>query len=198
MSTAAAAVTLFDAAAGNDAAAIPGHTAYALRTSPSGWQVVNRRTGRTLSGWVQPDGRREYRLVDDAGIRVTRSLAALVLTVFDRPRRPGEFALHANDDASDDRLANLRWGTPADNGLDRANNGRIRGRALTEADVAEIKRRVAFGERHADIAADFGVIRQSVSHIATRHRHAEVKSAPIVVTLMTAEAVTGAGELEVA
>ena len=47
----------------------------------------------------------------------------LVLEAFVGPCPPGMVACHANDDASDNRLENLRWDTPRENNLDKVRNG---------------------------------------------------------------------------
>lgn len=47
----------------------------------------------------------------------------LVLDAFVGPREVGEEARHLNDDPSDNRLANLAWGSRSENGFDRVRNG---------------------------------------------------------------------------
>jgi hypothetical protein len=61
------------------------------------------------------------------------TVLSLVLITFVGPRPLGAFGLHNNDDPSDNRLSNLRWGTPAENAADRMVNGGQR-----------------FGDRHHD------------------------------------------------
>lgn len=48
----------------------------------------------------------------------------LVLIAFVGPRVPGMVGRHLNDNKDDNRLANLAWGTPADNVADRCRNGK--------------------------------------------------------------------------
>lgn len=48
----------------------------------------------------------------------------LVLEAFVGDAPPGTQACHWNDDPEDNRLENLRWGTPAENKLDSVRNGR--------------------------------------------------------------------------
>ena len=48
----------------------------------------------------------------------------LVLEAFVGEAPPGTQACHWNDDKEDNRLENLRWGTPTDNSLDSVRNGR--------------------------------------------------------------------------
>jgi hypothetical protein len=52
------------------------------------------------------------------------SVHRLVLEAFVGPRPDGMECCHANDDPLDNRLANLRWDTPANNKIDMLNNGR--------------------------------------------------------------------------
>lgn len=47
----------------------------------------------------------------------------LVLEAFVGPRPPGLVALHGNDIGTDNRVGNLRWGTPSENQYDRVENG---------------------------------------------------------------------------
>ena len=53
----------------------------------------------------------------------TRVVHRLVLEAFVGEAPPGTEACHWNDDPEDNRLENLRWGTRADNALDRVRNG---------------------------------------------------------------------------
>ena len=48
----------------------------------------------------------------------------MVLETFVGPRPEGHEVLHANDDQSDNRLENLRWGTHVENCQDRRRNGK--------------------------------------------------------------------------
>lgn len=68
--------------------------------------------------------------------------------------------------------AHLETGTPAENFGDIIKRNRLargsRRSRLTDDDVREIRRRVAAGERQADVADSFGVSRANVSYIVTR------------------------------
>lgn len=48
----------------------------------------------------------------------------LVLEAFEGPCPPGMEALHADDDPSNNRRTNLRWGTRSENTIDKVRNGR--------------------------------------------------------------------------
>lgn len=56
--------------------------------------------------------------------RSTGYVHMLVLEAFIGPRPEGMWALHWDDDKRNNRLDNLRWGTPSDNNLDAVRNGR--------------------------------------------------------------------------
>lgn len=70
----------------------------------------------------------------------------LALLAFVGPCPAGMQARHLNDDRHDNRIENLRWGTPLENAADARRNGIRRtgernGRSkLTEGDVKEIRR----------------------------------------------------------
>lgn len=55
--------------------------------------------------------------------RKTHFVHRLVLEAFVGEAPPGTHGCHWNDDPQDNRLENLRWGTPADNALDKVRNG---------------------------------------------------------------------------
>lgn len=74
----------------------------------------------------------------------------LVLEAFVGPAPEGTEALHWNDDASDNSLVNLRWGTASENMRDRVRNGRhhnarkvncLRGHTLTGRNLLPAKTR---------------------------------------------------------
>lgn len=55
--------------------------------------------------------------------RKFRAVHALVLEAFVGPRPAGMHGLHWNDVPNDNRLENLRWGTPSENKYDEVRNG---------------------------------------------------------------------------
>lgn len=77
-------------------------------------------------------------------------------------------ACHRNGDQIDNRLENLRWGTPQENADDRIRHGtQARGEdsaqaKLTEADVLEIR---ASALSQSALAARFGVCQSRISLI---------------------------------
>jgi len=92
----------------------------------------------------------------------------LVLLAFRGQPKPGQEARHLNGDQLDNCLANLAWGTPAENHADQLRHGtRV---SLTEDQVREIERRAWAGESLSALAAAFGVGQTQVGRIK---RHEE-------------------------
>lgn len=81
-----------------------------------------RRAGRLIRPFITPNGRRTVHLCRDAKSS-PRTVYALILEAFVGPAPEGHEACHANGDAKDDRLANLRWDTKSANTLDMVRHG---------------------------------------------------------------------------
>lgn len=92
------------------------------------WEVSDRGEVRTveghkpLVGYLTWHGYRKLALRKD-GIRHRFYLHDLVLSAFDRERSPGEICRHLDDVKLNNRLENLRWGTPSENQRDAVRNG---------------------------------------------------------------------------
>jgi NUMOD4 motif/HNH endonuclease len=103
----------------------------------------------------------------------TRLVHQLVLEAFTGPCPPGQEARHGPGGALDNRLANLCWGTKAENEADRVRDGTTnRGERqwsarLTREQVTECRRRYAAGEGQGVLAAEFGVSGPTVSNAIT-------------------------------
>jgi DNA-binding XRE family transcriptional regulator len=157
---------------------------------------VGRRhpvTGRLLKPVINIDRKRNkpYRI---RGVRIRfddgrtrwRTVAVLMLEAFVGPRPyPKAVARHLNDESLDDRLENLDWGSPPDNGRDAVLNGhhpRRRGSSngcakLTEADVLEIQAAYAAGGvTQRELAEQYDVSTGTINHILTGRnwRHVQV------------------------
>lgn len=97
---------------------------------------------------------------------------AVLLAWVGPPPHHGAQGRHLNDEAADNRVGNLAWGTPLDNAHDKIRNGRQqRGEAsgtakLTETQVLEIRRRHP-GESLRALAAEFGVSHTAIRNAAT-------------------------------
>lgn len=92
----------------------------------------------------------------------TRYIHVLVALAFIGPRPPKHDVCHANGDNTDNRVENLRYGTRSENNEDMVRHGK---RWLPVSTVHEIRRRVAAGERQADVGRALGVKHGTVSDI---------------------------------
>jgi hypothetical protein len=116
-----------------------------------------------------PGGYAKYLLYDGAGYE-NRYGHELVLTNFVGPRPFGAQACHNNGIKTDNRLANLRWDTPAANQEDRESHGTGRRgkphptKTLTRREV-RIIRALAGAMSHGDIGRLIGRPRTTVSDI---------------------------------
>ena len=95
-----------------------------------------------------------------------------VMLAFVGPRPPHLEILHGDDDKTNCRLGNLRYGTRLQNVAEAVARGRVtRGEKsasakLTVCDVADIRRRV--GEPQQDLAQEFGCTFSNISAIQLR------------------------------
>ena len=85
--------------------------------------VMRRIPGREMKPSRDSAGRRRVVLTAPTGKR-TKLLSREVLLAFEGDPPEGKpFSLHGNGDPSDNRLCNLRWGSPQDNADDKARHG---------------------------------------------------------------------------
>lgn len=152
--------------------AVPGHPGYEVSDRGRIRSYRNRQghaspTPRLLSpGIVQG-----YRHIKLGRSRQTK-VHILVLEAFVGPRPDGMVCRHLDGNPMNNRLSNLRWGTPEENYADRHlhgthNTGSRNGRAvIDERGAAAIREHLALGEKQAAIARDFGVSRGIVAHIS--------------------------------
>lgn len=73
-----------------------------------------------------PIGSHGYRAVvlNAGGTTRTFTIHGLVARVFIGEPAPGQVVCHNDGDKANNAVANLRWGTPSDNGLDTVRHGR--------------------------------------------------------------------------
>lgn len=110
-----------------------------------------------------------------AGKKTFKKVHRLVCEAFLGPRPSGMVTRHGPGGQLDNRLANLSYGTPAQNHQDKIRDGTFRygtsrgerhGMAkLTAAAVAEIRRRHAAGEIQVSLASEYGVTQAAISRI---------------------------------
>lgn len=87
---------------------------------------------------------------------------------------------HLNGNNRDNRPENLKWESHSDNhrrkvehGTDDAGWKNSRAK-LSADDLVNIRRRLEMGDKHKDIADDYGVARATISKINNRSRYASV------------------------
>ena len=94
-------------------------------------------------------------------------ISRLVLTAFDRAATAGEQTCHVNQDAMNNALWNLRWGSQSDNWDDSKRHGtRRRSSKLPIKDVSALRARMADGESASAVAPDFGISDTQARNIA--------------------------------
>lgn len=132
----------------------------------NGRERESRLLGRTLRC-----GYRSVTLRRDGKQRV-EYVHALVLLTFVGPRpTPNHEGLHENDIRDDNRLSNLRWGTPRDNADDRLAHGTVLrgeshpGAKTTAAIVGQVRELLARGYSDTAIGEALGIGRASVWQI---------------------------------
>lgn len=143
------------------------------RTRPG--RRVRRLKGRMLKPYIGKGSSWNYPVVGllRDGVEKSRLVHHLVLEAFIGPRPEGQEARHGPAGKTDASLANLCWGTRAENIADRLrdgqdNNGERGGRAkLTWEAIEDIRRRVAAGETQRSVARRYGVTFQNISIIVS-------------------------------
>ena len=131
---------------------------------------IRRFPGRLLKGDRDKDGYIHV-LLHCAPSKERKAVHQLVLEAFVGPCPPGQECRHLDGKRARNALDNLCWGTPAENGQDRADhNSMPRGEGHHKArlrviDVLEIR---ASEERGVDLSSRFGVSAAQISSIRKR------------------------------
>lgn len=106
------------------------------------------------------------------GSEITRTVHRLVAEAFHGPHPVGMEVRHLDGDKTNNRAANLAWGTRRENDDDKIRHGantpgtKNAMAKLNEDLVYCIKERLASGARDSDIAAELGVSRGTINNIA--------------------------------
>lgn len=113
---------------------------------------------------------------------VTRTVHQFVIAAWRGPSPgPGYVIRHLNGDPADNRIENLSWGTRRENALDAVRHGthpsgeRHPIAKLTEDQVRDAKRRMAYGESGNALAKELGVSRQAMYNIRNGKTWAHVE-----------------------
>ena len=116
---------------------------------PGGGEMVYPHRGRVLRSGACGGGYLKVTLSVE-GVQRNAMIHTLVAITFIGPRPDGHVILHANGDRLDNRLANLSWGTPAQNGADMVRHGTnywrnkkvcLRGHPLADPNLVEYQKR---------------------------------------------------------
>lgn len=112
---------------------------------------------------------------------IKRYVHRLVLEAFVGKSRPGEEARHLNSDCRDNRLANLCWGTPAENSADMVKAGRqSMGESrpcakLNDEAVRSIRLRWHPRASRKALAAEYGVSGSTIYNVTSGRRWCHVQ-----------------------
>lgn len=99
------------------------------------------------------------------------SVHQLVLRAFKGPPGPNEEGCHDNGIRNDNRLSNLKWGTPTQNNADRRTHGTLPvgekhpGAKINEATARQIKIRLKDQPRSSALAKEFSTSKYIVDAI---------------------------------
>lgn len=146
------------------------------------WLKVDKRGPEDCWLWTAATNARGYGVMRPTGERSGPPVKAhRVSLMLAGVEVAGLVVRHSCDNPPCVNPAHLSVGTPADNSADRNERGRTAHGSrsgtskLTEAQVAEIRRRTAAGELHRLIAAEYGVSRSSITRIANDQGWAHVQ-----------------------
>ena len=163
-----------------DARQIPEHPGYFCTPDGDVWST-KRGSPYRLSHWKGQHGYIKVTLHCECWQvpNAPHSVHRLVLMTFDRMPKEDELARHLNGKPTDNRLENLLWGTPKENGRDRRRHGTVLGEdnpnaKLTWNDVAAIRRRYGLGGvTQSALGHEYGVARSTISQIISGQRWRE-------------------------
>jgi hypothetical protein len=159
---------------------IPGLEGYYAKRDGTIWSTRWGRSGRSRRIWFAPkqlqpllscgNGYAFVWIKDGARLR-KMSVHRLVLLAFRGLPQPGQETRHRDGDRTNNRLGNLRWGTPRQNARDKVRHGTsrkgvanhmLRGERhhqakLTREQASNIRERARRGASHTRLAREYGV-----------------------------------------
>ncbi len=157
-----------------------GFPGYRIGSNGSVWTLhKGRGRGGLLDAWKKMTGR-NYKGYKRAVFvignrRIKRFIHRLVLLAFVGPCPEGMQSCHRNGKRDDNRLENLRWGTPQSNSDDKRAHGTVcRGKTnamskLSESIVAEIRKLHSIGDyNQRELGEKFGVSHRTISSLILR------------------------------
>lgn len=161
---------------------IPGYGGFYEASDQGRIRSVDRialtKTGKTrhYRGRVRKPYIERYASVNLArdGDHKTNLVHHLILKAFVGPCPEGMECLHENGDSIDNRLENIRWGTPAENGKDRIRLDEIPcgerhyASRLTEGQVRDIRRKHSEGVSQHQLGRDYDHHVMTISAIVHR------------------------------
>lgn len=135
---------------------------------------VRSQAKEVLRTSINPDTGRECVTLWNRGKPRTETVHRLVLMAHEPTSDPSLEVCHRNGDKTDNRLANLRWGTRSENQRDKVRHGSRGGpQRLTSDQVDEIRALRRNGVTQQAIADRFGISRSLVSLIDSGRAWAE-------------------------
>lgn len=157
-----------------------------IRTKPDAIDAIGRKryAGRVMTPTVIRGGYLKVGLRPNAGSGLKNIIVhRAVMLAFIGPCPDGKQANHKNGDKKDNRLDNLEYVTAAENyhhALHTLGHRPPRGsnhwsRRLSDAQIAEIRRRAVGGETNVSLAAEFGCSIAAVSRYRHNVHHARRK-----------------------
>lgn len=103
---------------------IPNHSNYLATDDGRVWSCLRKRFLKPVI--TTTDNYYQVCIKRDDGKSVTRKVHHLILEAYVGFRPNGCQCRHLNGNSLDNRIANLRWGTPCENGFDRIKHGTSR------------------------------------------------------------------------
>ena len=139
-----------------------------------------RRGGRVLTPWPTAKGYLIVSLIAPGRKRQAPRIHQLVMLAFVGPRPAGQHTRHLDGDKRNNALANLAYGTPAENAYDKERHGtQPRGEThhrskLSERLVRGIRERHAAGMAINQIARKYRLPRNATRDVISRRTWAHI------------------------